>query len=79
MSRINADSNGADFSDAVTSSAGGDKDHAPGKFTEEETLIHTIHREACEVRMHKLKSSSVTLFDHIITMIRRDAPGPGLK
>lgn len=50
MLQINADGSEADSSDAVTSSVGGDNDHAPRKFTEEEMIIHRIHREACEVR-----------------------------
>lgn len=46
--QINADE--ADLSDVVTSSRGGGGDHAPPKFTEEEMIVHTIHKEACEVR-----------------------------
>ncbi|XP_029002656.1 uncharacterized protein C1orf53 homolog [Betta splendens] len=45
MSQINADG-------GVTGGTGGERerDHAARKFTEEETLIHRIHREACEAQ-----------------------------
>ncbi|XP_026199116.1 uncharacterized protein C1orf53 homolog isoform X2 [Anabas testudineus] len=45
--RINA---AADFSDGVTGGAHGDEDHAARKFTEEETLIHRVHTQACEAK-----------------------------
>lgn len=43
MSQINA-------ADGVTGETGAERDHAATSFTEEDTIIHRIHREACEVR-----------------------------
>ncbi|XP_031164338.1 uncharacterized protein C1orf53 homolog [Sander lucioperca] len=49
--QINADRReAADCNVVVTSSMGGEHDHAGRKFTEEEMTIHRAHREACEAK-----------------------------
>ncbi|XP_068175361.1 uncharacterized protein C1orf53 homolog isoform X2 [Antennarius striatus] len=48
--RIDAASGETDSDDVVTGSMGGADDLAARKFTEEDTTIHRLHREACEAK-----------------------------